>query len=224
MRVLLKIKIDLSTEELGTILKEEIKWIPNLIPKHELLEKKKIEILATVSPDDTPLATETCRYVIHDSETGTWGIVSEPNPSDFDFRLKNDRSDKLKRATEKLVEALSSSHSLNLSGLKFNPEVVVYAPGSPNVSFYGTIIPQGRLRYAIQRRSVEASVGILFLTMALLFSLLTIPPIKVVLFGSPVSAWGQWASDNMGRLSTTGFATFATTWTSIFLYYWRDID
>jgi hypothetical protein len=225
MRAVIRCKTNIESEALDGLLSER-DWWPSLPQEHEVVEERRREILEHVKEGDRDIAEGTHLYTIYDADTRTWGTVSNPTKGKITFRLKNSVSDRLKRATEKLIYDFQtfSAGKLQLDevGFDFHPMIEVLEPDSQNYAYSGEIIPKNKLKYAINQRKIEATVGLIAALFAVLFSLLTVPSIRSPLFQRLAPEWFVWLSGFMERLATSAIVVATISWLNLLLH-WLEL-
>ncbi|UCD57752.1 MAG: hypothetical protein JSV16_01185 [Candidatus Hydrogenedentota bacterium] len=225
MRAIIRCRTNVEPHGLDALLSER-DWWPNLSQEHEVVQERKREILTHVTEGDRDIAEGTHLYTIYDAETRSWGIVSNPTKGVMTFRLKNQVSDRLKTATEKLVYDLQviNAKRRKHGGIKFDfyPTLEVLEPNSQNHAYSGEIIPASKLKYAIQQRRIEAMVGLIAALSAVFFSLLTVPSIRSPLFQQLPPEWYSWLSGFAERLATSAIVVATISWLHLLLH-WLDL-
>jgi hypothetical protein len=225
MRAVIRCRTNVEPQALDALLSER-DWWPNLPQEHEVVQERKQEILDQVKEGDRDIAEGTHLYTIYDAETRSWGIISNPTKGLITFRIKNPVSDRLKKATEKLIYdfQVANPTKMRKDGIcfDFHPMIEVLEPNSTNHAYSGEIIPSNKLRFAVQQRKIEASVGLIAALFAVLFSLLTIPSIRSPLFQRLPTEWFTWLSGFMERLATSSIVVATISWLNLLLH-WLEL-
>ncbi len=225
MRAVIRCRTNVEPEALDALLSKR-DWWPAVPQDHELVEERKRDILNQVKEGDRDIAEGTHLYTIYDAETRSWGIISNPTKRTITFRLKNPVSDRLKAATEKLIYDFQvlGENNRKPDGMLFEffPTVEVLEPNSQNHAFSGVIIPAGTLKYAIDKRTIEAAAGLIAALFAAMFSLLTIPSARSLLFNWLSPEWFTWLSGFLERLATSAIVVATISWLNLLLY-WLDL-
>jgi hypothetical protein len=218
MRAIILCDTLVENNDLESIL-SEINWLPNMEDDNlELLERKK-EILEHIPKDAKKLVESTFVCTIYDDETKTWGIVNRPNKHRLSFRLKNPVSDRLKKASIKLVSDMrTNKHTDGKFKFDFLPRVEVLEPGNENYSFAGEILPPHRLKLAISQRKTESYVAIFAGIIAIVLLIVTSPIILPV----KTNSWEIWFSGTLERFSTAALVTMTISAFEVFLH-WSEI-
>ena len=220
-------------------------WWPELSQDHKEIIKHKDEIISIVSPDDQDMVKETFLCIIYDEATRTWVLVNHPTTKGITFRLKNDDSDKLKRACERLVTDLQNcnqqekSNKKNEVAIKFDfiSRIEVREPTRPDHTYSGEIIPAQRWKLAIKQKNTELYLSIISGFVAIGLILLSLPIGHVILATNalPIEThvpfiqdlnflkdhpdWCEFFKGLIERLGTSAVVTATISLLSIILFY-----
>ncbi|HXJ11042.1 MAG TPA: hypothetical protein VNH19_02125 [Candidatus Limnocylindrales bacterium] len=176
-----------------------------------------------MAQDHKPLLEKTFTCTIYDEETKTWGIVNQPQSQNITFRLKNQSSDKLKAATEKLIRQLQTARRTHgpdsRPAFSFQPRVEVFEANSEDHAFYGEILKPRSFRQAVKEREQEARIGLFAGIGAAILLLLTSPPVATHVVGDVNLPWGRWASGNYERFATAALVTTTVSWLEVIMHW-----
>jgi hypothetical protein len=212
------------------------------------------EILKHVADTDKELAIITFQYPIFDRQTQTFGTVHyEPDMHHTTVRLKNEQSEKLKVATQRLVEGVvigkpdvrRSARILNAarkagraitrlwfrSGHRYRRLIVfgrirVLEPGSSNEAFSGTVVAERSLDSVIRERRGDLTIAGVFLFLGLTVSILSSPWIWDFDLRLHNGTWSDgWLAWVAGNLSRIGSAFFVGAFLPVIQIwlYWRSV-
>jgi hypothetical protein len=220
MRAIIKCTTSVKQDELHTVMADHC-WLPRLAQDHDLIKEKTADILGHVAEDDLTLVRETLLFAIYDEETKTWGIVNNPSEHVITFRLKNSISERLKAASEKLVEQIQFSHNHGQL-FKFSPRIDVLEPNSDNHAFSGEVLPIKRFLLAITERKTEALVGAFAFVVAACLLILTSPIVSEYILPAANSRWRPWIAGNLERSTTAALIAGTLLWFEVLLH-WFDI-
>jgi hypothetical protein len=220
----------------------------------ELAAVEAAEILEHVAPTDRELARITFQYPIFDRQTQTFGTVHyEPDMHHTIIRLKNEQSEKLKAATQRLVEDLiiagrevsRSVRALNairaagrfLLRAWFRPahrqrrqiafgRIRVLEPRSANEAFSGEVVSERSLESVIRERRGDLIVAAVFLSLGVVVFLLSSPLVWNFDYKTHTQQWSDgWLPWIAGNLSRVGSAFFVGVFLPIIQIwlYWRNV-
>jgi hypothetical protein len=198
-------------------------WLPSIGEEHPLLLKHKDEILNLVANSDVEFVKETFYRMVHEEKSGTWGLVNNPSPRGFTFRLKNPDPGRLKIATEKLVANLAAFFPdrlrSDLGKIDFDTKIVVLEPQGEHPQFFGEILPAKGLGLAMRERKTETYVGLLTLLLGMGLLILTSPVVASVAFSVLSPPWQDWLNGNLSRFATAAWVTTTISWFEVLLHW-----
>ncbi len=226
MRAIIRCKSNVELNELDGLLTEK-GWWPNISQDHEEVVRRKENILSHVASEDVVMVRETYQYTIYDDTTKSWGIISAPARRLINFRLRNPDSDRLKAACEKLVTDLQGSNMSRKRGdidisFTFVSKIEVLEPNSMDHAYSGEVLPARRIAYVLRKKRPEFWVGVLAGLSALIFLVLTIPPIAQLAYGSLSQDWIKFTNGFFDRLATSAIVTATVSILNVILY-WIDL-
>lgn len=220
MRSIILCDTSIENDDLELIL-SEINWFPNIPQDSKEVIERKNEIIEHIPKDAKILVESTIVCTIYDDETKTWGIVNRPNKHRLSFRLKNPVSEKLKKASIKLVSDMRTKQYMHTDGkfhFDFLSRIEVLEPGNENYSFAGEILPPQRLKLAISQRKTETYVAIFAGLIAILLLMITSP----IIFPIKVNPWEIWFFGTLERISTAALVTMTISVFEVF-FHWSEI-
>ncbi len=207
---------------------EKCHWLPSKGVEKEYLDKKRDEVIASLPQEVQERVRSTVECVIFDRTTETWGTVTVETTGILTFRLKNPDADKLRRATERLVEEIDNYSVVHGNHLKLPEHVQILQANVTHLAFNGTIVlfRKGTFRFALKEKQTE--VRIVQFALAILFLLLvaTFPYVKKTVaevfsnlsqVNGPLFA--EWVFGNLDRLTTSMLTTIVVAALGIAFYY-----
>lgn len=212
-------------------------------------------ILGQIAAEDRDYALLTFQHPIYDRRTQTWGTVHyEPDHQQrhIVIRLRNSHSERLKRATQRLVahllgdvedesraarvRRLSSEiralahwlwyRKLRSDPMEFEP-IKVLEPGSPREAFYGSVVSERTLGSVVRERRGDLFIAGIFGALGVASLLLESPLIldydkRVHDLTIWHSGWLAWMAGNVGRLGTSLFVASFLPVIQVLLA-WREV-
>jgi hypothetical protein len=223
MRAVITCRTQANKNEMEQFLRENY-WLPSAGQEDEYVIKMRDEIILQISPDDKEYAEKNIWFTVFDISTRSWGIVDNPIHGTLVFRIKNSVSQRLERASQKLVDDLNKAPNLKVG---FDPRIDVLQANTGQHAFFGEILlpkPFGRIRRAISDRGIDATVGLIAGLIALALLIITIPSINPAVMSFLAitdKSWQDWWNGSFARLSTSAIVTFTVTWSGILVHWLR---
>jgi hypothetical protein len=212
------------------------------------------KILDIVAEEDKEYANLTFRYPIFDRRTQTWGTVHyEPTKHHAVIRLRNSHSEKLKIATQHLVEHLvlgdrqvrHHSRAAVMAGLAKQmanylwyqgwkrpakpitfEHIKVLEAGTSNEAFTGAVVAEKSLISVLRERSDDLKVAGVFLFLGLTTLALSSPWLFNFDYRLKLQSWQDgWLSWFSGNLTRLGSALFVGVFLPLIQVwlYWRAV-
>lgn len=223
MRAIIRCNAKTTKESMKGVL-ATCQWMPPLEETDPEVILHHDQILSLVAPEDAGIVKATVWFMIYHHPLRTWGLVNSPQPGLVEIRLRNQSSPQLRRACEQLITDLETASSSNSARptFEFADTIEVLEPNSQHHAYYGEPLPTKiaqKWQLAKMERKSEWVVGCVLLGAAVLFMLLTLPPIQKYLTGHWPTDWTEWGGGFFGRLSTSALASSAVSFMGVVIHY-----
>ncbi|HEY0453254.1 hypothetical protein [Actinophytocola sp.] len=195
-------------------------------------------ILDQIAEADKPIAKITFQYPILHRRTATWGTVHfEDDGRQVVVRLHNSQSEKLKRATSKLIDIVIDGQyeQANPSRLRVrrrNYKVVefdkirILEAGNSSEAYTGVVLDGRSLKTVAREQSSDLKIAAIFLSLSLLVAFTASPLVldldQRIFDQARTDGWLAWAAGNYARIGSALFVAIFLPLTHVLLY-WRRV-
>ena len=221
MRAIITCNTDETKDAFEILLKNsDVGWWPGEQSDDDLSRHKE-EILALVPSENVDDVRATYWFTIYKHQFGkTWGVINRPQNGILEIRLKNQSPVSLRRACENLITSIQNSpHG---EKYHFTDIIEVLEPNSQHHAYYGIPLPtrpNEKRRLAIEERRIEYNFARVFLFFAILFLIVTVPPVVDLLKESFSKEWLEWIEGTIGRIATTFLASSFVSGLTVYMHF-----